>query len=171
MTKCYTYDSASKQLKPVDNPADIDGVMTVNPSPELYARIDAYPLGPIPVPEPREGKYAVPDGYELIDGEWVQQWRYDDAPTPTIADFDAAMEDHLRAEREARGYTTREPDAYLNSVVPRWKRDAEDWVAHRDAVMLYALELMNAVAAGTRQPPTMEEFVTGLPSIAWSFAE
>lgn len=92
-------------------------------------------------------------------------------PAPTLADFDATMEEHLTAEREARGYTTREPDAYANSSVPRWKQDAEDWVAHRDAVMTYALEIMNAVEAGTREPPTLDEFKAGLPHIEWSIAE
>jgi len=36
-------------------------------------------------------------------------------PSPTIEDYDAAMEEHLREERYDRGYTTREPDVYLNS--------------------------------------------------------
>ena len=95
----------------------------------------------------------------------------DDAPPPTLADFDAAMEDHLRAEREARGYTTREPDAYLNSSVPRWAQDARDWVAHRDAVMAYALALINAVDDGERDAPTMAEFCAGLPAIQWTYTE
>ena len=85
-------------------------------------------------------------------------------------DYDAAMEAHLKAEREARGYTTREPDAYLASEVPRWRRDAEDWVAHRDAVMAYALGVQNAVAAGGAAP-TLDEFKAGLPAVAWSYTE
>lgn len=94
------------------------------------------------------------------------------APPPDdnpISQYDAAMEEHLRAEREARGYTTREPDAYLTSEVPRWRQDAEDWVRHRDSVMEYALDLMNAVEAGTRPPPTLDEFKAGLPSIVWTY--
>lgn len=67
---------------------------------------------------------------------------------PALADFDNAMESFLRQEREERGYTTREPDCYLTSQVARWAQDARDWVAHRDAVMEYALELINAVSAG-----------------------
>jgi hypothetical protein len=79
------------------------------------------------------------------------------------------MEEHLIRERSERGYTTREPDSYLTSSVPRWKQDAEDWVAHRDEVMEYALELINAVQSGEREPPTMEEFVAGLPRIVWTY--
>ena len=102
---------------------------------------------------------------------WARKYRFDDIPAPTIADFDAAMEEHLREEREARGYTTREPDAYLESSNPRWKQDAEDWVAHRDAVMTYALGLMNAVERGEREPPTLADFRAALPSITWTYAD
>lgn len=177
MQTCYTYDSTTKRLTPAPKYATIDGAAVINPTREQCARMTppAYPLGVSPAPEPPEGKVSYPDGYELAQTasgiEWRQKWRYEDAPAPTLADFDAAMEEHLTAERESRGYTTREPDAYSNSSVPRWKHDAEDWVAHRDAVMTYALTLMNEVEAGIRPAPTMEEFKAGLPVITWSFAE
>lgn len=92
-------------------------------------------------------------------------------PSGPTAPYDKAMERHLRAEREARGYTTREPDAYRDSSNARWKQDAEDWVAHRDAVMSYALAVMNEVEAGTREPPTLEEFTAGLPRIVWTYPD
>lgn len=171
MTTYYTYNPATKRLTRASDPATIDGQMAVHPSAAMYARIGAYTARQTPPPDAPEGKVAVPDGYALEGGEWVQQWRLDDAPAPTLADFDAAMEEHLTAERMERGYTTREPDVYLNSQVPRWASDARDWIAHRDAVMLYALEIMNAVEAGTREPPTMAEFKAGLPKIEWSYTE
>lgn len=90
---------------------------------------------------------------------------------PTVADYDGAMESHLYEERVARGYTTREPDAYLTSSNPRWAQDARDWVAHRDAVMEYALGVMHAVEAGEREAPAMEEFRAGLPCIKWTYQE
>ena len=170
-TRFYTYDTTTKRLTRAPDPATIDGQMVVHPSAAMYASIGAYPLGDTTPPTPPEGKIVVQDGYELDFGEWRPHWIFYDAPPPTVADFDAAMEEHLRTEREDRGYTTREPDAYLNSQVPRWASDARDWVAHRDAVMLYALEIMNAVEAGTREPPTLEEFKAGLPVIEWSYAE
>lgn len=177
MTTYYTYDSTTKRLSAAPKYATIDGAAVINPTREQCARMTppAYPIAdPMPpAPTPPEGKSAVPDGYEPADTpngkEWRQKWRYEDAPPPTLADFDAAMEEHLRTEREARGYTTREPDAYSNSSVSRWKQDAEDWVAHRDAVMTYALTLMNEVEAGTRPVPTMDEFKAGLPVIEWHY--
>ena len=170
MKTYYTYDRGAKRLSPAPRAIKTDTAFIVNPTAAQYAATGAYPLGePLP-PEPPEGKVAVPDGYELADGKWRQVYRYDDTPAPTLADYDAAMEGHLRKEREARGYTTREPDAYLTSGVPRWAADATDWVAHRDEVMQYAQDLANAVAAGTREPPTMAEFLAGLPRIEWTFA-
>lgn len=37
--------------------------------------------------------------------------------------------------------------------------------------LIEAREIMNAVEAGTREPPTMAEFKAGLPQIAWSDTE
>ena len=173
--KYYTYSDTTKRLAPAPNPATIGGHRVTNPTREMYATIGAYPLAdPMPpAPTPPEGKRAVPDGYEAVDTAegkaWARAYRFDDLPAPTIADFDTAMEEHIREEREARGYTTREPDAYRDSSNPRWKQDAEDWVAHRDEVMEYALGIMNAVEAGVREPPTMAEFKAGLPRIEWTY--
>ena len=176
MTTYYRYNALTRVLTAEKNYiVTADGATIVNPSAEQYATLrDAYKKGDdAPQPEPQEGKEVAYAGYELgeTDHLWHKQWTLVDVPQPTLADFDAAMEEHLRTEREARGYTTREPDAYINSSVPRWAQDARDWVAHRDEVMAYALALINAVESGQRQPPTMAEFEAGLPTIAWTFAE
>lgn len=119
-------------------------------------------------PETPEGKVLSEVRYVVEDNSVVAKYEYVDR-TYTIDDYDMAMEDHLRQEREERGYTTREPDSYLTSTNPRWKADAEDWVAHRDAVMEYALQIINAVESGEREPPTLDEFVAGLPNIIWRY--
>ena len=175
MTTYYRYNPLTRIL--AAEPRYIvqtDGSVITNPSAEQYATLrDAYPKGEdAPLPEPQEGKIVAYGGYALSESDhlWHKQWIVVDAPPPTLADFDAAMEEHLRTEREARGYTTREPDAYINSSVPRWAQDARDWVAHRDGVMAYALALINAVESSQRQPPTMAEFKAGLPMITWTFA-
>lgn len=123
------------------------------------------------LPQPPEGKIVMSKRFEVVDGiRVVTVYEYGDK-TYTIEDYDRTMETHLLSERSARGYTTREPDAYLASSNARWKQDAEDWVAHRDAVMEYALGIMNAVHRGEIEPPTMDEFINGLPRIKWSIAE
>ena len=118
------------------------------------------PAGFTLTPPPDTGKHCT------FDGETWSEY----VPPRTTADYDQAMESHLRAEREARGYTSREPSDYKDSAVSRWAQDAADWIAHRDAVMLYALEIMNTYAE-TGEAPTIEEFKAGLPVITWTFED
>lgn len=84
-----------------------------------------------------------------------------------VQKYDDAIEEHLLAERSARGYTVREPSLYLNSSNERWASDARDWVAHVDEVMAYGLEVQNQFTA-TGEAPDLEEFKSGIPKIEWS---
>lgn len=88
-------------------------------------------------------------------------------PDITLKDYDKVMEQHLLSERVARGYTNREPSDYANSAVERWAQDARDWIAHRDEVMLYALQVENHYQE-TGEAPTIEEFKAALPVIHWT---
>lgn len=88
----------------------------------------------------------------------------------TFADYDNAMEAHLEAEKAERGYTKREPSDYAGSSNPRWAQDARDWIAHRDAVMEYGLEIENAAKRG-ETVPTLEEFKAALPKIVWTYSD
>lgn len=140
----------------------------INPSAEIYAQYGFLPYTEDPPGSPDPGYHWAPDGYGVSDGRAYRKWKQVANPPPALEDFDRAMEDHLVRERSERGYTTREPDSYLTSSVPRWKQDAEDWVAHRDAVMEYALQVMNDYAS-TGIAPTMDEFKAGLPRIVWTY--
>ena len=170
--KYYTLDTTTRDLAPLALPIAVDGRLVLHPTPAQAAAYNAYPRNDnAPAPTPPEGKVAVPDSWEVQDGEWLRTWRYEDAPLSTLDEYDSAMEEHLYQERSARGYTTRAPDAYLSSANPRWAQDARDWVAHRDAVMAYALALINGVQAGTIAQPTLAEFRANLPQITWSYQE
>lgn len=170
MTRYYTLQSNT--LRPLDLPIMVDGRAILHPTARQAARFGAYPLADNPPPDDApEGKHYEHDGYETTDGHIARTYALVDDQPPDLEDYDAAMEEHLRAEREARGYTTREPDAYLTSHVDRWAADARDWVTHRDFVMSYALNVLNAVQGGTMEPPTLEEFRNGLPRIEWSYSE
>ena len=94
----------------------------------------------------------------------------EDIPEVTVSDYDAIMEQHITDARFARGYTTREPTEYLGSSVPRWAQDAADYIAFRDKVMLYGLEVINEYAA-TGKAPSLEVFKAGLEMIKceWSY--
>ena len=167
-------------MKPAPRAVRVGGCVICNPRAEDFARLNVereaqglpqyLPVVDTP-PTFWEGWHAVATGWERDGDTWKRIYEAAIDPPPTLADFDAAMEQHLYDERAARGYTTREPDAYLNSSVPRWAQDARDWVAHRDAVMAYALALMNQVEDGERDAPTMAEFRAGLPTISWTYTE
>lgn len=119
-------------------------------------------------PEEREGYRAKSDGYELKDGKWTTKWVYEPLSVEELtAIYDYAMEEHLDAEKAERGYTKREPSDYANSTVPRYKQDADDWTKHRDAVMLYGLDILNKAARG-EPVPTLAEFKAALPVIHWT---
>ena len=118
--------------------------------------------------EEREGYRAKSDGYELVGGKWATKWLYEPLSVEELtALYDSAMEEHLDAEKAERGYTKREPSGYTNSTVPRYKQDAADWTAHRDAVMLYGLDVLNKAARG-EPVPTLAEFKAALPVIHWT---
>ena len=137
--------------------------LTVNEA----ASIDAYERANNPA-ETREGYRAKSDGYELVGGKWTTKWVYEPLSVEELtAIYDSAMEEHLDAEKAERGYTKREPSDYANSTVPRYKQDAADWTVHRDAVMLYGLEILNKAARGG-PVPTLAEFKAGLPVITWT---
>ena len=84
-----------------------------------------------------------------------------------VKKYDDAIEEHLLAERSARGYTVREPSLYINSSNERWASDARDWVAHVDSVMSYGLEVQNKFAE-TGEAPDLEDFKAGISKIEWS---
>ena len=134
---------------------------------EEAASIEAYERANNPA-EQREGYRAKSDGYELKDGKWTTKWVYEPMSVEELtALYDSAMEEHLDAEKAERGYTKREPSDYANSTVPRYKQDADDWTKHRDAVMIYGLDILNKAARG-EQVPTLAEFKAALPVIHWT---
>lgn len=103
----------------------------------------------------------------VLDGKVCRARVYENQ---SPADYDTVMEDYIRQVRVERGYTTREPDDYFGSSVPRWVQDAVDWMKFRDAVMLYGLEVQNTYTA-TGAAPTLAEFKAGLPKMEWSYKE
>ena len=79
-TQYYTYSTETKRLTAAPKVVRYGGHLYGNPKPEHYALIGAYPRGASVAPTPPEGKVAVPDGYALVANEWIQQWRFEDAP-------------------------------------------------------------------------------------------
>ena len=172
MTTYYTYNEDTKQLTPVKRVLVRDGKTMILGNPADFAKyLNAYPRdeASFTLPQVDAEHRAVPDGYELKDGKWVRKWRIEPI-TYSVEDYDAAMEDYLREVRYERGYTTREPDDYFGSSNPRWAQDAKDWVAFRDAVMTYALDIINTYTK-TGNAPSLAAFKAGFPKMVWSYAE
>ena len=172
MTTYYTYNEDTKQLTPVKRVLVRDGKTMILGNPADFAKyLNAYPRSEESFAPPAvdEEHRAGPDGYDLKGGKWVRKWRVEPI-VYTVEDYDAAMEDYLREVRYERGYTTREPDDYLGSSNPRWAQDAKDWVAFRDAVMTYALDIINTYTK-TGNAPTLAAFKAGFPKMVWSYAE
>lgn len=108
-----------------------------------------------------------PDGeshYVMLNGVWEEVQK---TPEETISEYDRAMEDYLKQVRSQRGYTTREPSDYASSSVTRWRIDASDWIAFRDSVLVYALGVQVA-ALGGGNLPSVADFISGMPAIAWT---
>ena len=170
MATYYTYSEETKKLTPAKRVLVRDGKTMILGNPADFAKyLGAYPQGASMPPKCDEGFHAVPDGYALEDGRWVKLWKVEPI-TYTEADYDNAMEDYLRQVRSERGYTTREPDDYFGSSNPRWAQDAKDWVAFRDAVMTYALDVINTYTK-TGAAPTLAEFKAGFPKMVWTYQE
>jgi hypothetical protein len=81
-TQYYTYNPSTRTLVPAPKAVRTAQGIVCNPTAEQSAAIGAYPLAADPAPTPPEGKIAVPDSWEVVDGEWVRTWRWEDAPPP-----------------------------------------------------------------------------------------
>lgn len=122
------------------------------------------------IPETEDEFQAIPTGkWEVVNDECRKM--YEIVPVVhTIEEYNEALEKHLYAERLERGYDSREPSDYKDSKVERWKQDAEDWIDHRDDVMLYGLGVINTYKE-TGEAPTLSEFKAALPKIVWTYTE
>ena len=87
----YIYNKRTNGLTPAPRVIKMpDGSHVANPTAAQCAAMDppAYPRGASVAPTPPEGKVVVPDGYEVENGAWVQQYRFEDAPPPSAPVYD-----------------------------------------------------------------------------------
>jgi hypothetical protein len=88
--------------------------------------------------------------------------------TPVLADYGAAVQARVDTTAKAREFNDGVTAAtYLTSTIPRWKADAEAFVAWRDQVWSYAYGELAKVRDGERPQPTIANFINELPPIAW----
>lgn len=120
-------------------------------------------------PEPSDGYVWVANGWVDDEDAVKRVWKLEPMPI-SVEDYDAAMEAHITQERVARGYTTREPSAYVNSPNPRFAQDAADWARFLADVMAFGLGVLNEYQRTGVAPMTLAEFKAGLPTCNWTEA-
>lgn len=90
-------------------------------------------------------------------------------PTPpSIMDYENAIQnlvDSTARDRQFRDGVTLA--SYVGSTKQKWAAEAQAFVAWRDNVWFYAYGELAKVQAGTRQQPTVEQFITEIAPIAW----
>ncbi|WP_321336585.1 hypothetical protein [Breoghania sp.] len=92
----------------------------------------------------------------------------DYVPTPTKADYTAAIQAMIDETARSRNYTDgMSIVTYVNSSVATWAAEAAIFVAWRDGVWSYAYEQLALVQEGTRAQPTVDELLAEIVPIDW----
>lgn len=91
-----------------------------------------------------------------------------ETPAPTQAAYAAAVQTHIDAAAQSKGYADGVALAsYTASNVPAWASEAQAFVLWRDAVWMYSYQQLAAVKSGDRQAPTVAAFILELPLVPW----
>lgn len=82
------------------------------------------------------------------------------------AAFEGAIQTKIDAVAQSKNYADGTAFAgYVNSNVPQWKTEAQAFIAWRDAVWIYAYAELAKALAGQREIPTVDAFLTELPTV------
>ena len=95
-----------------------------------------------------------------------------DPPPPTaeqiVAQYTAAVQKHLDDFARTRNYDgILSACTYATSTVPKFKAEGQYAVEARDATWAKCYEVLDAVQAGTRPMPTLDELLAELPVLTW----
>lgn len=109
---------------------------------------------------------------EAFDGEaWViarERFTPAEAPEQVRARFAAAIQERLDAFARTRLYDgIQSACTYAASIHPAFAAEGRRCVALRDETWAAAYVLLDAVLAGTRPAPTLEELAAELPALTW----
>ena len=105
-----------------------------------------------------------PEGYFDSIGEW-QAAR---PPEEIQAEFTGAIQARLDAFAQTRGYDgILSAATYATSTIPQFAAEGQYAVEARDTTWAKGYEILNAVLAGQRPMPTLEEVFAELPVLEW----
>ena len=128
----------------------------------------------------QEQSFDVHPNYQWFDcpNDCTLDWVFADGvispPTPIVlspeevlALFQLEIKSALDEKARERQYDNAlSITSYTSSTNAQWKAEADAFIAWRDAVFVYALGVLDTVQQGGSQP-TVEEFIAGLPIMAW----
>lgn len=114
---------------------------------------------------------CVADGGTEADAIAIAQAKHESPPTAyvvTAAHYSEAIEQHLDAVAQSRGYRNADRAAsYVASSNQLWAAESQTFVIWRDVVWAYAYKRLAAVMSGQASPPTIPALVASLPAIQW----
>jgi hypothetical protein len=95
-----------------------------------------------------------------------------EAKAAQLAAYKCAFDNHLDAVAQSQQYDNRLTIAqYAVSTNPQWQAEAQAFIAWRDAALNYMFSRLAAFEAGSIEPPSVEDFIAGLPAIEWPEVE
>ena len=85
-----------------------------------------------------------------------------------VAKYTKAVDELLLKTARSRGYDSAYTClSYLQSTDEKWRNEAVAFNSWRDSVWNKCHEVLNAVEAGKRVAPTVDELLAELPEIVW----
>lgn len=108
---------------------------------------------------------------------FAEEWIADDDPEiaaflnrpPTLDDYRRAVDAHVEAVAQARGYNNAATLAsYINSTVQDWADEAAAFIPWRDGVWVYTFNTLAAVEGGASPPENPAALVALLAAPPWS---
>ncbi|MGC2661782.1 MAG: hypothetical protein WA324_27810 [Bryobacteraceae bacterium] len=96
------------------------------------------------------------------------QWEKPIAMLGAFNIFVAFIEQFLDSTAQSKQYGSALSIAtYANSTNVQWKAEADAFIAWRDAVFAYSINIQAQVQADQIPIPTLEEFEAGIPAMVW----
>ena len=127
-----------------------------------------------PFPDAQQVSFEVVHGY---DGKLYEKGKEPvktpeevqaEAQAAMQAEFTNAIQQRLDAFAQTRGYDgIMSACSYFGSANPRFKAEADTAIALRDATWEQCYAILDAVLAGERDVPTLDEIVAELPVLTW----